>query len=127
MQPGVRHFLLARLCPALSDLVLACLLLAALAALVLAGPAIAGEVTAEGPAAPWRRLPADGGEAGFSQNPAGFRGLLGFEFSPREGGAGASWHGVFFRAGGGLRIGAQGSLDSGSGNLRAIVALKFDF
>ena len=116
MQPGVRRFLLARLRPALL-----------LAALAPVAPALAGEVAADAPAAPWQRLPADDGEAGFRHYPAGFRGRTGFELVLREADEGVPWRGLFFRAGGGLRIGAQGSFDAGSGNLRAIVALKLDF
>ena len=108
-----------RLRPALSGL--------ALAALVPAGPAIAGEVGADVPEAPWHRLTADGGEAGFRQYPAGFRGLTGFELVLREADDGVPRRGLFFRVGDRLRIGAQGSFDPGSGNLRAIVALKLDF
>ena len=127
MQPRVRRFLLARLCPVLSDLVLGGLLLVALAALVLAGPAIAGEVTTGVPAAPWQRLTADSGDIGPSQYPIDFPGLTGSDFFLRKADDGGLWRGFFFGAGGGLRIGAQGSFDPGSGNLRAMIALKLDF
>ncbi len=119
MQPGVRRFLLVRLRPALSGLVLA--------ALAPVGPAIAGEAAADVPPVTWHRLPADDGEAGFRRSPAGSRGLTGLEFVLREADEGVPWRGFFFRAGDGLQIGAQGSLDPGSGNLRAIVVLKLDF
>ncbi|MFQ5567265.1 MAG: hypothetical protein ACE5EU_13010 [Paracoccaceae bacterium] len=102
-------------------------MLGALAALVPAGPAIAGEATAGGPAAPWQRLPAHGWGAGPAHYPADFRGLAGSAFSPGEGGGGAPWGGVFLGAGDGLRIGALGSRDARSGDLRAIVALELDF
>ncbi len=124
MQPGVLRFLLFRLRPALFSLALSGL---ALAALVPVGPAIAGEVAAEVLAVPWQRLPADGWEDGFRQYPAGFRGLTEFELVLREADDGVPWRGLFFRAGDGLRIGAQGSFEPGSGNLRVIVALKLDF
>ena len=35
--------------------------------------------------------------------------------------------GLFFRASPGIRIGAQGSFDPGSSELRAVVAFKLDF
>ncbi len=127
MQPGARRLLLARLCPALFNLVLAGLMLAALAALVLAGPAIAGEVAAGVPAAPWHRLPTDGGDIFSSRYPANFQDLKGLGFSSWEVDEGLPWSGLLFYAGDGLRIGALGSLDTGSGNLGAIVALKLDF
>jgi len=98
-----------------------------LAALVPVGPAIAGEVGTGVSPAPWLPLPADDGEAGSRHYPAGFRGSTAFEFVLWEADDGVPWRGLFFRAGDGLRIGAQGSLDPGSGNLRAIVALKLDF
>ena len=119
MQPGICRLFLFRLSPALSGL--------ALAALVPVGSAIAGEVAAGGPAMLWHHLQVDDGGAGVSHYPRDFRGLMGFEFSPREVGEGVTWRGLFFRAGDGLRIGAQGSFEPGSGNLRAIVALKLDF
>ena len=124
MQPGVLRFLLFRLRPALFSLALSGL---ALAALVPVGPAIAGEVVAEVLAVPWQRLPADGWEDGFRQYPAGFRGLTEFGLVLREVDDGVPWRGLFFRAGDGLRIGAQGGFDFDSGDLRAIVALKLDF
>ena len=119
MQPGFRRLVLVPVRPVLSGLVFA--------ALVPVGPAIAGEVGAGVTAVPWHRLPADDGDAGFSQYPTEFRDLTGFEFSPREGDEGVPRRGLFFRAGDGLRIGAQGSFDPGSGDLHAIVALKLDF
>jgi hypothetical protein len=124
MQPGVLRFLLVRLRPAPFSLVLAGLALAALAPV---GPAIAGEVGVGVPAVPWHRLPAGDGEAGFQQDPAGFLGLTGLEFVLLEVDEGVPWRSLFFRAGDGLRIGAQGSLDPGSGNLRAMVVLKLNF
>ena len=119
MQPGVRRLVLFRFGSVLSGLVFA--------ALVPVGPAIAGEVGAGGPAVPWYRLPADDGEAGFRQSPTDFQGLAGFEFVLREADEGMSSRGLFFRAGDGLWIGAQGSIDLGSGDLSAIFALKLDF
>ncbi len=110
---------LFRLGPVLSGLVFA--------ALVPVGPATAGEVGAADSAVPWHRLPADDGEAGFRQSPTDFRGLAGFEFVLREADQGSPSRGLFFRAGDGLRIGAQGGIDFGSGDLRAIVTLKLDF
>jgi hypothetical protein len=124
MQPGVLRFLLFRLRPAPFSLVLAGL---ALAALVPVSPAIAGEVAADVPPVPWHHVLPDDGEAGFLQSPAGFRGLTGLEPVLREADDGVPWRGLFFHAGDGLRIGAQGSFDPGSGNLRAMVALKLDF
>ncbi len=97
------------------------------AALVPVGPAIAGEVAVGDPAVLWQHLPEGGRDAGFSQYPADFRDWTGFGFSPWGADGGAPWRGLFFRAGDGLRIGAQGSLDPGSGDLRAVVALKLDF
>ena len=119
MQPGVRRLVLFRLGPVPSGLVFA--------ALVPVGPAIAGEVGAGGPAVPWHRLPADDGEAGFRQHSTDLFGLAGFEFVLREADEGAPSRDLFFRAGDGLRIGAQGGFDFDSGDLRAIVALKLDF
>ena len=127
MQPGVIRILLARLSSPLLDLVLAGLLLAALAALALAGPAIAGEAGPKVPPVPWQYLPADGGEAGLPQSPAGLRGLTAFELVVREADDGVRWHGLFFRAGDGLRIGAEGSFNPASGGLWAIFSLKLDF
>ena len=124
MQPGILRFPRFRLRPASFSLVLAGLMLAACAPV---GPANAGEVVAEVLAVPWQRLPAGGGEAGFRQYPAGFRGLTEFELVLREADDGVPWRGLFFRAGDRLRIGAQGSFEPGSGNLRVIVALKLDF
>ncbi len=124
MQPGVLRFPRFLLRSAPFSLVLSGLVFASL---VPVGPAIAGEVTTVVPAVPWHRLPADGGEAGFRQYRAGFQDLAGFEFVLREADESVPWRGLFFRAGDGLRIGAQGSFEPGSGNLRAIVALKLDF
>ena len=124
MHPGILRFPRFRLCPASFSLVLAGLMLAAFAPV---GPAIAGEVTTVVTAVPWHRLPADGGEAGSRDYSAGLWGLQGFEFLPWEVDESMPWRGLFFRAGDGLRIGAQGSFEPGSGNLRAIVALKLDF
>ena len=124
MPPDVLRFLLFRLRPAPFSLVMSGL---AFAALVPVGPAIAGEVTTVVSAVPWHRLPADGGEAGSRDYSAGLWGLQGFEFLPWEAVESMPWRGLFFRAGDGLRIGAQGSFEPGSGNLRAIVALKLDF
>ncbi len=119
MQPGVRRFLLVRLRPALSGLVLA--------ALAPVGPAIADEVGVDVPPVSWHHILPDDRAAGFRQDPAGSWGLTGFEFSPWEADEGVPWRGLFFRAGDGLRIGAQAIFEPGSGNLRAIVALKLDF
>ena len=119
MQSGFHRLVPFRLGPALSGLVFA--------ALVPVGPALAGEVGAGAPAVPWLGLPADGGEAGVWQSPTEFRGLAGFEFFLREADEGMFSRGLFFRAGDGLRIGAQGSLDLDSGDLSAIFALKLDF
>ena len=124
MQRSVCRFLLLCLRPALFNLVLAGLVFAAL---VPAAPAIAGEVGAGVPAVPWHRLPADDGEAGFRQDRAGFRGLTGLGFVLRQADEGVPWPGLFFRAGDGLWIGAQGSFNPGSGDLGAIAALKLDF
>ena len=122
MQPGVRRFLLACLRPFLSGL-----LLAALAALAPVGPAMAGEVAAEGSVAPWQRLPAGGAEPGSWQDPAGFRDPTEFELTLRETDDGALWRGLYFRVGDRLQIGAEGGIDFGSGGLRAIIALKLEF
>jgi hypothetical protein len=119
MQTGVRRFPRFLLRLVLSGL--------SLAALAPVGPAIAGEVGVEVPAVAWQRLPTDDGEVGFRRYPAGFRGLTGFELVLREADDGVPWRGLFFRVGGGLRIGAQGSFEPGSGNLRAIIALKLNF
>ena len=127
MQPGVRRFLLillAPLRPAWFGLVLAGLMLAAPAPV---GTANAGEVGADAPPVPWHRLPADDRQAGVGQYLAGFRGLTGLGLASREADDGVPWHGLFLRAGDGLRIGAEGSFNPGSGGLRAIVALKLDF
>ena len=97
------------------------------AALIAAGPAFAGEVAAGAPVAPWRQLTADNGAAGIWQSPVRFRGLAGLELVLRAPDDGAPSRGLFFRAGGGLRIGARGSFDPGSGDLRAIFALRLDF
>ena len=124
MQPGVLRFPRFLLRPAPFSLVLSGLMLAALAPVE---PAIAGEVGADVPPVPWHQILPDDGEASFRQNPDGFQGLTGLELVLREADNGVPWRGLFFRAGDRLRIGAQGSLDSGSGNLRAIIALKLDF
>jgi len=119
MQHGALRFSRLLLCPALLGLTLA--------ALVPAGLAIAGEAPTGIPALPWQRLPADDGGAGFRPDPAGFWGLTGLEPVLREADDGASWRGLYFRAGRGLRVGAEGAVDPGFSHLRAIVALKLDF
>ncbi|MHA1530255.1 MAG: hypothetical protein ACTSVG_14635 [Alphaproteobacteria bacterium] len=119
MQHGALQFSRFLLRPALFGLMLA--------VLIPAGPAIAGEGTAGVSAPPWQRLPADDEEAGFRPDSAGLRGLTGFGPVLREADYGAPWRGLFFHAGRGLRIGAEGAFDPGFGHLRAIVALKLDF
>lgn len=97
------------------------------AGLVAAAPATAGELAPEGQPVPWQRLPADGGATSFSQNPPGIPGLRGLEFSPRDAWDGVARHGLFFRAGDGVRIGAQGEIGAGFDSLLAIFALRLDF
>ena len=75
----------------------------------------------------WHRLPADDEEPGFRQYPRDFWGRAGFEFVLREVVEGAPARDLFFRAGDRLGIGAQGSYDFDSNDLRAIVSLKLEF
>jgi hypothetical protein len=124
MTPGVLRFPRFLPGPARFGLVLSGLMLAAP---VPVGPAGAGEIGAGVSAAPWQGPPAGGGEAGFQPDPAGFPGLAALEFVIRETDEGAPSRGLFFRAGDGLRLGAQGSFDSGSGDLRALIALRLNF
>ncbi len=124
MQYRCRRILLTRLCPALSGVVLSGL---ALAAITPAEPAIAGEVEAGVSAVPWGHASPEGDETGFAQFPAGFQSSQRFGLSLREADESLPSDGLFFRTGDGLRIGGQGSYDPGSGDLRAIVALKLDF
>ena len=118
MHPGLRRLVLFRLGPVLSGLVFA--------APVLVGPAIASEVGEGVPAMPWHLLPADDGD-GIQQYPMDFWGRAGFEFVLRETVEGVPARDLFFRAGDGLWVGAQGGFDLDTSDLRAIVSLRLDF
>ena len=99
----------------------------ALAVLVAVGPAMGDEVTAGAPPSPWHRLSPGGSDVGFQPDPAGLRDLPVTPFFLRRAERLLSSRGLFFDAAEGLRIGAQGSFNPGSGNLRAIVCLKLEF
>jgi len=119
MQSGICRFLRFCLRPVLPGLLLA--------ALAPVGPTIADQVTTDVPAVPWHGLAADTGEAAFPRYPAGLPGATEFEFLLRETGDRLPLRGLFFRTADGLRVGAQGSFDPHSGDLRAIFALQLDF
>ncbi len=119
MQHGTLRFSRCLLRPVLFGLMFA--------ALIPAGPAVAGEAPTGVYALPWQRLLADNGGAGFRPGPTDLRGLTGVEPLVREAADGVPWRGLYFRAGRGLRVGAEGAFDPGFGDLRAIVALKLDF
>jgi hypothetical protein len=51
----------------------------------------------------------------------------GFTLSRKRTSDGIRPDGIFFQAGEGVAVGASGSIDLGSGNLRALLALRLDF
>ena len=98
-----------------------------LAALASMAPATAGEVTALPGAAPWQGLPDGGTVVGPPERQAGWPISSGFEFVPGGGNGDQHSGGLFFRTSEGLRIGARGSINPGSGNMSAIFALRLEF
>jgi hypothetical protein len=86
---------------------------------------IADELTGLQRVAPWQGL--FDGSVGSPESQAGWHHTMGFEFVSGEANGDQRLGGVFFQTNEGLRIGARGSFDPGSGTMSAIFALKLDF